>query len=349
MADRTSSRQRLKAPRRSLRAPESPRLFDAVGAQRLGRELCFLCGRRLTPTTRSNEHVFPKWLQHKYGLWNEQLTLLNGTHLRYRQLTIPCCKACNNSCLAPIERSVEKAAAEGPAALRRLSQRALFLWLSKIFYGIIFKEGLLLADVQDPDAGKLVPRSGLQLFRMHHYFLQAARVPMRFLDFFPASIFVYRIQKYRETKLQFDFRDYPPGLGISLRMGAIGIIAALQDGGAQRELHGDYLRRFHAYALHPLQFTELIASFFYKTALFNRTPKYIIAEGEKSLNVMQMPLQGLSRKPIFDDWDQETYARILAFHTRTPVERLFTPPDRVMTWLNGPDGQPRRLDLRSTG
>lgn len=338
---------RVNSERWSFRAPESPRLFDAVGAQRLGRKLCFLCGRRLTSANRSDEHVFPKWLQHKFGLWDERLTLLNGTHLRYRQLAIPCCRACNNGYLAPIESAVEKAAGRGPAAMRRLSQRVLFLWLSKIFYGIIFKEGLLLADVRNPSAGKLVPRSGLQLFRMHHYFMQAARVPMRFLGFFPASIFVYRTQKYREAKLQFDFRDYPPGLGISMRMGATGIIAALQDGGAQRELYGDYLRRFHDYALHPLQFAELIARFFYKTALFNRTPKYIIMESEKSLNVMQMPLQGFSQKPVFDDWDQETYARVLAFHTRAPVDRIFEPPDRVMTWLNGPDGQPRHLDLRT--
>lgn len=337
----------VKSQRWSFRAPESPRLFDAIGAQRLGHKLCFLCGRQLTATNRSDEHVFPKWLQHRYGLWNEHLTLLNGSRLSYRHLTIPCCKACNNKHLGPIERSVQKAAAKGPAAIRRLSQRVLFLWLGKIFYGIVFKEGLLVADVRNPSAGPVVPRRELQRFRMHHYFLQAARVPMRFLGFFPASIFIYRIQKYREAKLQFDFRDYPAGLGISMRMGSVGIVAAMQDGGAQRELHGDYLRQFQACALHPLQFAELIASFFYKTALFNRTPKYCIMESEKSLNVMQMPLQGLTSKPVFDDWDQETYARILAFHTRIPIDTIFEPPDRVMGWLTGPDGKPQHLDIRS--
>jgi hypothetical protein len=331
----------------TFRAPETPRLFDAIGAQRVGRKLCFLCGRRLTKSNRSNEHVFPKWLQHRYDLWDQQLTLLNGTHLRYRSLTIPCCRSCNTRHLSPIEDVVEKATRRGPSGVRRLSQRTLFLWIGKIFYGILFKEGLLRADLPNPQSGRLVPRGMLQSFRMHHYFLQGARVPIRFVGFFPASIFVYRLQKHGDRRLQFDFRDHPPALAIAIRMGSIGIVAALQDGGAQKELYGSYLDRFHSYSLHPLQFSELIASFFYKASLFNRTPKYMIMESVTSLNVMQLPLQGFSLKPVFDEWEQGTYAQVLAFHLRTPTDKIFEPPDKVMTWLNGPDGQPRFLDLRA--
>ena len=330
-----------------FRAPETSRLFDAIGTQHVGRTFCFLCGRRLTRSNRSDEHVFPRWLQRRYDLWNKQLTLLNGSHFHYRSLTIPCCRSCNTRFLSPIEQVVERAVRKGPAAVRRLSNRTLFLWLGKIFYGILLKEGLLRADVRDPRSRRLVPRTAVQSFRMHHYFLQGARVPMRFLDAFPASIFVYRVQRYREAEREFDFRDLPGALALAVRMGSVGIVAALQDGGAQRAYMGSYLDGYRPYPLHPLQFSELIASFFYKATLFNRTPKYMIMESVRALNVLQLPLQGFSLRPVFDEWDQGTYARILAFHTRTPVEAIFNPPERVMTWLNGPDGQPRFLSLRA--
>jgi hypothetical protein len=38
----------------------------------------FLCGRRLSQKTRSNEHVFPQWLLRRFDLYDKQLNLLNG-------------------------------------------------------------------------------------------------------------------------------------------------------------------------------------------------------------------------------------------------------------------------------
>jgi hypothetical protein len=169
---------------------------------------------------------------------------------------------------------------------------------------------------------------------------------MRFLDFFPASIFVYRLQKSATQKYRFNFRDSPPALALALQMGSVGIVAALQDGGAQEKGFADYMRRYQGFPLHPLQFLELIAHVFYKAALFNRTPKYITIESTKALQVMQLPLQGFSARPVYDEWDQEMYARIFAFHSGLPLDRVFAPPDRVATWLNGPDGEPRYLSLR---
>ena len=33
---------------------------------------CFLCGEPLTKENNSDEHVFPKWLQHKFNLWEKE-------------------------------------------------------------------------------------------------------------------------------------------------------------------------------------------------------------------------------------------------------------------------------------
>lgn len=40
-----------------------------------GYNSCFLCGKECDIKTA--EHIFPKWLQHKYDLWNQKLTVTN--------------------------------------------------------------------------------------------------------------------------------------------------------------------------------------------------------------------------------------------------------------------------------
>jgi len=50
---------------------------------------CFLCGIRLGEKN-TEEHIFPKWLQHKFELWDQKLILTNKSKIPYRNLTIPC-------------------------------------------------------------------------------------------------------------------------------------------------------------------------------------------------------------------------------------------------------------------
>lgn len=34
---------------------------------------CFLCGEILTDENSTEEHIYPKWLQNKFDLWDKQL------------------------------------------------------------------------------------------------------------------------------------------------------------------------------------------------------------------------------------------------------------------------------------
>lgn len=54
----------------------------------LDSEHCFLCGSELGEYG-TREHIFPGWLQHNHGLWDQELNLLNKTSIAYRQLTVP--------------------------------------------------------------------------------------------------------------------------------------------------------------------------------------------------------------------------------------------------------------------
>jgi hypothetical protein len=43
----------------------------------LDHDHCFLCGVELIAGNRTEEHVFPRWMQREYDLWTQRLTLLN--------------------------------------------------------------------------------------------------------------------------------------------------------------------------------------------------------------------------------------------------------------------------------
>ena len=113
---------------------------------------------------------------------------------------------------------------------------------------------------------------------------------------------------------------------------------------------GDVVRRDAERKLHPLQFYELGARIFYKATLFNRTPKYIIMKhaDHDGINVMQMPLAGLSARPVFNEWQHPAYAEVLSAFTGYPIE-IIAPGDRtkVMQWLADENGEPLDIPMQS--
>jgi len=324
---------------------DSRTLFHAVERRRFGRSTCFLCGRRLTLENGTDEHVFPKWLQHRFSLWNQRLTLLNGTEIAYRSLTIPCCLDCNGKHLSLIEKEVEAATLKGYKAVAALGPMTLFLWLGKIFYGLLYKELFLVRDRKSGSKTKITDKNLLKTFSLHHLFLQAARLPFRFETGTPASIFVFKIKPPDDKKLHWDFRDSLHMKTLAVRIGEVGVLAALQDGGAQRDSKDVFWRRFQKYKLHPLQFTELSAAFFYSASLVNRVPKFMLFESPDYVQVVQNPLQGMSKKPIFDDWNQPDFAKLLSLMTGLPFDQVFTPPKSVMTWLHDAKGHIRPVAI----
>lgn len=317
--------------------------FNAVLKRTFGFSTCFLCGRRLDEKNRANEHVIPKWIQKKFKLANQQLRLLNGTTIPYRQLTIPCCYICNNRLLQPIEKKMSSAVDQGAKSVRAMDPQDVFIWLGKMFYGLLYRELFLPWDRSGKIKGQIISKGLLKQYEMHHLFLQSVRVPMRFEGFFPASILVVSTQEPHDPRFGWDFRDELRTMCIGCRIGKVGILGILQDGGAQKQFFP--LLKLAGRNLHPIQFLEVTAQVTYKAMLMNRVPKYVIIDSEPK-RVIQTPLQGFSAKPIFDDWNQEHYAQVLCQITGVPVGRLFRPPDQVLTWLRNPDGSSRRMPFK---
>lgn len=323
-------------------------IFRELEDKKYDPRYCFLCGTALSSANASGEHVFPRWLQQKYDLWNQRITLLNQTTICYKDLKIPCCNACNNEHLSAIENRVRQAVASGFGSFAALDQTDLFCWLGKIYYGLMYKSLFLQADRRSDGTEPILDADYVRTFGAHHLFLQAIRGLHTFSNFFPASIFVVKLQVPTEKSFQWDFRDSHYKMMIAMRMGEIGVVSLLQDlCTVQRTLD---LSEYTRFPLHPLQFQELIATVFYQYLLLNRVPKFLsIGQGEGSgpeaVSTMAMPLAGYSTSAVFDDPDVDEYAKILSNLTGIPLDRLNPEPGSVMTFMTDENGSPRHLPL----
>jgi hypothetical protein len=319
--------------------------FDAMS---FTYDKCFLCGHELRKN-RTTEHVFPKWLQQKFNLMNKEISLLNRTTITYRKLTIPCCKSCNTFYLSTVEDTIKQYYQKGFSEFTKLDKLLIFQWIAKIFYGLLFKELSLRIERSDPTQGFITDPELLNELRTLHIFLQSVRMPFEFLGFHPWSIFIVETHSYGNTR-DFDYHDEIFTLTFSIRMGKIGIIACLEDNGAQEERFYDYFEKFKGIRLHPIQFDELVAKVTYTRHLMNRVPKYIMMLPKKegdNVTAISTPLQGFSNSPIFDEWKQRDYAAFLTFQWSkygVQFEDIFKEPDMVLSNLINEDGTVKILD-----
>ncbi len=312
-------------------------IFKQIEDHPFTADRCFLCGTCLTSENKTEEHIIPKWLQNQFNLWDEKISLLNGTLIPYRLLTIPCCFKCNNHDLKPFEDKIKAAVDSGYEEFQKIDKESLFLWLGKIYFGIMYRELFLNLDRADPDKGTITNPEYLKSFYSHFLFLQGIRKLHTFNDFFPASIYIFKTQKPNSIKDQWDFVDSQITPFISIRLGEIGIIGVLEDCEATYQLK-DFVDHHRDIELHPLQFREMTATILYKRLLMNRTPKFMNVQKGGLTETHLMSLQGLSDKPIFDEWNNDDYSLVLSDITGVPLEICQPELGKVCTWMMDKDG-----------
>lgn len=309
----------------------------AVIGENIRARRCFVCGG--PPSTGVGEHVFSKWLQAKFGLFDERLTLLNGTLIPYRSLTVPCCAECNTGFLSRIETEVQKIVERGcvETSADRLS---IGRWMAKILVGILVKETALLLDRKDPLLGNILPADFIGELAHCQLLLQSARKPTRFgvlHGTFPFTLYWYRIDG---PDSDFDLSTDIIGQSIAIRVGSLGL-AFVNDGGLQM-VHGER----GPYGLEgatvlPHQFGELAARVHTKATLRDATHFYVTSETPTHLTIEQQDVRPFTKTTlpegelqIFQPWDPLRFAVRAARVTRLE-ESVFLDPvtGREMTTL----------------
>lgn len=301
---------------------------------------CFLCGTKSESITE--EHVFPKWLQSRYDLWNSRLDLLNNTSITYKQLKIPCCATCNNGALSTLESTISRAVTGGYHASESLDPHHWYLWAGKLYFGILRKELTLRRERNDPSAGSIVHEEGLKSLRSLHLFLQGIRGKHEFVDELPYSVLVCNLHNLGGNR-SYSFRDNLAYMTLSIRMGEIGVIVSFEDHGLTTSSYGRYVQDVNHHKLHPLQFDELYARATYQVTLIDSSIKYLTEfdvdgnRGARTSVVGALRLRERSNKDL---------AEVMRAHVsqwvKQPKEgevQWHVPPDMVPTWMTGEGGE----------
>lgn len=215
----------------------APRPFDIIHDRTYSEKHCFYCGTLLRGKG-TKEHVFPKWLQEKFKLQHKTIHLLNGTTIRYSDLTVPCCGPCNNVHLSKLENKIKRVLFEQPVSVARREAADLFTWAIKILLGVLYRERLLRRDRRSNNSEPILPQDLWDSFQLSHFFVQRLRVPIEFSTLesnvnhtIPGSVFVFDLQSPDRIDTQFDFRDDIVHLCVFMRLASRGLLA-VADGGA---------------------------------------------------------------------------------------------------------------------
>jgi hypothetical protein len=306
----------------------------AISDASIAARRCFACGG--APSSGSGEHVIPKWLQNDCHLFDERLTLLNGTYIPYRNLTIPCCIDCNTGFLSSIESAVQALFHRG--GLMHSGERlALARWLSKILIGVLVKETSLLFDRSQPDRGSIVDTGFFDDLRQCHFVLQSARKPTSFTCLhgdFPFTFYSYKIPEYRNGH-EFDLSTNVAGQSIAVRVGELGVIF-INDGGFQMHVGSKGPFELADRELSEIQFKEVAARVHYKAALRDATHVYLTAENEQRIQVEQLYVKSFSgylpssdELRIFRDWDETELSYAMSTYMRVDRSMIFDEETRV--------------------
>ena len=283
------------------------KLYNPFLDFKFDKQSCFLTG---SPLVSSDEQiqVFPLWMMRAFDLEDKPFKMLDENIVTYKSLQLPCSLAAA-AALSKVEEQVEAAMMQGFQAVSALPQEVLFQWVAKILYGVVYNEiqaGVRQAVLTGEDIN--FSQALVHKFRNLHAMLQSVILPMEFEHKNPFTVLILPVENPENT---FNYRDEINTLVFSLRMKDFAVIATLQDNGTHAIYHEDILAKVEGKRLHPIQFEEICARYFYSAYLFNRLPEYTFMETPQKVYVEPMPLNDWTLKPIFDNWQVKTYGQVL--------------------------------------
>ncbi len=286
----------------------SQQVYDPFSRFNFSNRNCFLTGAPLS-SPEEKIQVFPQWLMSRYGLQEKPFKLLDESMATYKDLRLPCSAAINEQFLEPLEQEISAAFDKGYEGVAALEPQKLFQWAGKLIYGIIFNEiqvGIKQQHAQGEEFN--MSQAIIHKFSYLHLMLQSLNLPLEFDEFRPFSMALFKVNN---TDDFFGYRDEINTLTFTLRIKDFGLILCLQDNGANARYHQEVLDKIAGQTLHPIQFEEVSARFFYSAYLFNRLPEYNLLPAGDTIYLEAMPLRGMSSKPLFDDWNNKTYGQVL--------------------------------------
>lgn len=283
--------------------------------------------------------MFPKWLLNRFELWKDTIVLLNTTPILYKQIVIPACKVCNSTHLSGVEDAVADATLAGAKAVKALSSDIVFLWGAKLLYGLLYLKTRLRAKRDDISSASIIPADSIRSLTSLFAMLQGFRKRLLFREPRAYSLVVFDLQTVGELRDNFDFRDSLKAMSLYLRLGAVGIIIALEDVGLTERALANSKSLIGDHPLHPLQFMELSARAAYTISRAQAGPRFLISDNPDDITVISM------FDPDLSQFEAMRYGHVLSAFTGQPITQTYVPPDRNWSWLTNSDGTFSQMNL----
>lgn len=254
-------------------------------------DICFLCKE---PKDVTLEHVFPKWLQKKFNLWDKTIVLLNGSKIQYRNVVIPCCSKCNGIYLSKIEDKVRNWVINGS----EIDDDTLFLWLSKIQFGLHYKEMFLKNNIADRNSKMIIEPDKIFNRKSQNLFLFKILNMVSFGNFKPYSMTIVNLVDSPEDR--YFYVDSTDHYFTSIIMGKIGIVISMEDDGYIKK-HLDIYNSIVDHRQCSTDFFILYSSLkFIFIEYLKSLPNYIVKPDE---NHYVVEIQALNNVDNFKEFD----------------------------------------------
>lgn len=310
-----------------------PSFYKPFTSSDFSYERCFLCGNSFKDVERTDEHIFPKWVQHKFDLWNKSLRLINGTTIQYRYLTIPCCKECNGIHLSKMEENFIALINKRFLELTEDDEKVIFQWTAKILYGTLYKELSLLLDRKETNLGNILKPDVVEGYQSLHLFLQSIRISTVFYKPKPWSIFIFEYEN--DT---FHYMNDIQRLCFSIKLGDIGITIAFEDNNLI-EKYLIKLKELRKFKLNEIQFIEVSTNVFYAKSLAESIPTYLSDYFEPTGTLNVRTLNSIRGR----EWNNEEYSHMLEYMWKREgynIEGPLYKDGNITTALVDVDGAP---------
>lgn len=283
-------------------------------------DCCFVCGAAPDTKIFNDEHIIPRWVLRRFGLFAKTIKLPNGERRQYDRYKVPCCKDCNSLLGETVETPVSKLLSGNfEDVSRRIAEEGpdlLFVWLALLFLKTHLKDRSVRFH-KNPNLGRELVGEMYDWPSFHHVHA-VARSPFTRAALLPGVVGTLRVFPITDGLVvdEFDYLTFSFEQTIAVRIGNVGILAVLDDAGAAAQAWAHELGEIR-WPISTIQLKELAAMFAIANDDLQTRPQFGTAvERREVVRIFaQVP------RPRFAEFDREKFGHALSFALRDLIEK----------------------------
>lgn len=196
---------------------------------------CFVCGAHPSAVEFNDEHIIPRWVLRRFGLFEKEITLPTGELRKYGGYRLPCCRQCNTLLGERVETPVSRLlAGDFGQVIGRLAEgrdrELLFTWICLLFLKTHLKDSQVRVH-KDQRLGSEVIGDFYEWPTLHHIHA-VARAPYTGANLMPGVVGSMQVFEVSDPGPdQYDYLAFSNDHTVVVQVGRIGIVAVLTDAG----------------------------------------------------------------------------------------------------------------------